>query len=112
MSGNLTFTSPPSPCDYLPDRVQQLRYEVAPWLRPAGYMERMHDGWRRFGYVVFRPECPSCRMCQSLRVPLIAAARERGVPHVYLGYYVQACRSLAYKARFRPNEVQIGRAHV
>jgi leucyl-tRNA---protein transferase len=222
MSGNITFTSPPSPCDYLPDRVQQLRYEVAPWLRPAGYMERVRDGWRRFGYVVFRPECPSCRMCQSLRVPvetfrpsqsqrrawklnhrqltlrvndtptssaekldllarfhrygheakgwpaesddeldlllanpfrteewcyylddrligvgyvdalpdglsaiyfyydplerqrspgtynilsLIAAARDRGLPHVYLGYYVEACRSLEYKARFRPNEV-------
>jgi arginine-tRNA-protein transferase len=183
-------------------------------------MERMNEGWRRFGPVLFRPECPSCTMCQSLRVPvstfrpsrsqrrvwrrnegevrivigspasspekldlfarfhahghevkgwppdndpdlelfllnpfpteewryylddrligvgyvdtffeglsaiyfyydpeerhrslgtfnilkMIAAARQLDLPHVYLGYYVGGCRSLEYKARFRPNE--------
>jgi arginine-tRNA-protein transferase len=36
---------------------------------------------------------------------LIAAARERRLPHVYLGYYVAGCRSSEYKRRFRPNEV-------
>ena len=36
---------------------------------------------------------------------MIESARERGLPHVYLGYYVEGCRSLEYKARFRPNEV-------
>ena len=35
----------------------------------------------------------------------IDAAAARGIPHVYLGYYVEGCRSLEYKARFRPNEV-------
>ena len=36
---------------------------------------------------------------------LLASARERGVPHVYLGYYVAGCRSSEYKRKFRPNEV-------
>jgi len=36
---------------------------------------------------------------------LLASALERGLPHVYLGYYVAGCRSLEYKGRFRPNEV-------
>jgi arginyl-tRNA--protein-N-Asp/Glu arginylyltransferase len=36
---------------------------------------------------------------------VIDAAAERGLPHVYLGYYVEGCRSLEYKDRFRPNEV-------
>ena len=36
---------------------------------------------------------------------VIDAAGERGLPHVYLGYYVEGCRSLEYKARFGPNEV-------
>jgi leucyl-tRNA---protein transferase len=221
METAITFRTTLSPCEYLPDRIRQLRYAVVPDFRPADYMQRLQQGWRRFGYAIFRPECPSCRMCQSLRVPvatfrpnpsqrrawkrnqgevtvrvgapslsperldlwarfhrhghetkgwparaggdpgmmlqnpfrteewtyyvgkrliavayvdalpealsaiycyydptevarspgtfnilsLLDSARERGLPHVYLGYYVAGCRSLEYKRRFRPNEV-------
>ena len=221
MESALSFIAPASPCEYLPDRVWQLRYEMVPQLSPADYLQRMHSGWRRSGFVMFRPECPSCRMCQSLRVPaatfrpsesqrrawkrnqrdvtirvgppslspdrldlwtrfhrhgsetkgwpadagpdpgtllenpfrteewayylgtrliavayvdalpgalsaiycyhdpaerarslgtynilsLIASARERGCPYVYLGYYIEGCRSSEYKGRFRPSEV-------
>jgi arginine-tRNA-protein transferase len=35
---------------------------------------------------------------------ILRAAAEWELPHVYLGYYVAGCRSLEYKARFRPNE--------
>jgi arginyl-tRNA--protein-N-Asp/Glu arginylyltransferase len=34
----------------------------------------------------------------------IEYARERGLRHVYLGYCVEGCASLRYKARFRPQE--------
>jgi arginine-tRNA-protein transferase len=221
VEATLSFTSSGERCEYLPDRISQLRYDIAPHLEPAEYMTRLREGWRRFGPIVFRPECPSCQMCRSLRVPvaafratdslrrvwrknagevrvrigspaesleklrllhafhhhghetkgwpadrhvdlrlfvhnpfpteewsyflddrliavgyvdamaeglsaiyfywdpaerqrslgtfniltMIQAARERGLPHVYLGYYVEGCRSLEYKARFRPNEV-------
>jgi len=217
----LTVISPQTPCVYLPDRLWQLRYEIAPDLQAVEYMERLKAGWRRIGFATFRPECPSCSMCQSLRVPvatfqpnqsqrrawkrnhtevdvrvgapsvsldrldlwakfhrdgqqrkgwpavagddpgmllqnpfpteewtyylgdrligvgyvdalpvglsaiyfyynpdenhrslgtfnilsLLAAARQRGLSHVYLGYYVEGCRSLEYKGRFQPNEV-------
>ena len=212
--------SPVTPCEYLPDRLSRHRYEVDVALRPADYMERMAAGWRRFGPVLFQPDCPDCRMCQSLRIPietftpnesqrrawkknvrevtirigtptvtpdkqqlfadfhqhghdtkgwprndarlhlfvsnpfeteewsyylgdrliavgyvdqlfkglsaiyfyydpaerhrslgtfnilaLIVSARLRRLPHVYLGYYVEGCRSLEYKARFGPSEV-------
>jgi len=221
MESAVTLLSTLSPCEYLPDRFSQLRYELVPHLRPADYVQRVQQGWRRFGYAVFRPECPSCRMCQSLRVPvatfhpnssqrrawnrnqadvsvrvgapslsrdrlnlwtsfhrhghemkgwpaevaadpgilldnpfateewtyyvgdrliavayvdalpaalsaiycyydpaegarslgtfnilsLLASALERGLSHVYLGYYVAGCRSMEYKRNFRPNEV-------
>jgi leucyl-tRNA---protein transferase len=36
---------------------------------------------------------------------LIAEAKRRGIPHIYLGYYVAGCESLEYKSNFRPNEV-------
>jgi leucyl-tRNA---protein transferase len=221
MESRLAFLSPPSPCEYLPDRNWQLHYEVVRRATPAEYTERLEQGWRRFGHVLFRPRCPSCQMCWSLRVPvgafrpsrsqrrawnvnqrdvtirigppaasranielferyhehqhvskqwprteahgldrftdnpfpteewryyvgdrliavgyvdalptalsaiyfyydpqerhrslgtynvlaIIDASRRRNVPYVYLGYYVEGCPSLEYKARFRPNEV-------
>jgi arginine-tRNA-protein transferase len=217
-----SFLEPASRCEYLPDRLWQLRYEIAPAMTRTDYSARMNAGWRRFGPILFRPECPECRMCQSLRVPvetfrpaegqrrawrknagdlelrvgdpvitdakqalldrfrqhghetkgwppageqvgmelfvrnpfsteewtywlgdrllaagyvdvlpdglsaiyffwepgearrslgtynilrMIAEARARGLRHVYLGYHVQGCRSLEYKARFRPHEI-------
>jgi hypothetical protein len=36
---------------------------------------------------------------------LLASARERGLPHVYLCYYVAGCLSVEYKRKFRPNGV-------
>ena len=218
---DLAFLSAPSQCGYLPDRIWQLRHEFTPEMVAQEYMNRLRSGWRRFGPILFRPECPSCRMCESLRIPvngfrasrsqrrawsrndsevrieigapssspekldlfarfhqhgrerkgwpaenepdlwvflqnpfpteewcyyvdgrligvgyvdalleglsaiyffhhpeesrrslgtfnilsMIEAARKRGLPHVYLGYYVEGCRSLEYKARFRPNDV-------
>ncbi len=36
-------------------------------------------------------------------------ARARGLEHVYLGYRVEGCPSLAYKARYEPHELLVGR---
>lgn len=225
MESLFTFTSPPSQCSYLPDREWQLHYEIVGRLDPREYMARLKQGWRRFGYSLFRPACPVCTMCRSLRVPVatfrpdrsqrrawaanatsvvlsigapsvspaklalydkfhqfqherknwpgrgaesaaeyaesftdnpfateewcyhldgrligvgyvdrlpeglsaiyfyhdpdeqhrslgtfnvlsvIGRAAKLALPHVYLGYFVEGCRSLEYKARFRPNEV-------
>jgi arginine-tRNA-protein transferase len=68
MYSRLSYYSPPGPCGYLPGRVW--RYEnVTGRFTAAEYMARLDQGWRRFGHNMFRPACPSCRMCQSLRVP-------------------------------------------
>lgn len=37
----------------------------------------------------------------------IEDCRRRQLPYYYLGYYVSGCRSMAYKARFRPNQVLV-----
>jgi arginine-tRNA-protein transferase len=224
-----TFVSPPDQCGYLPDRRWSLRYEVVGNLRPEEYSAKLLAGWRRFGYSLFRPECGTCRECQSLRVivpsfqpsrtqrrvwelnrkdveltiaapsvsaeklelydryhkaqtalkgwpehdaesasdymesfvnnpfvtqewtyriqgrlmgvgyvdhltiglsaiyffydpnerrrspgvynilSVIEAARQLSLPHVYLGFYVKGCRSLEYKAKYRPNEVLVNK---
>lgn len=219
----IAYTSPASSCDYLPDQQRRIHYLLQPDLRPDAYMIRLRSGWRRFGPVLFRPDCDACRSCQSLRVPttsfrpsasqrrvwnrnegevelrigsgsitsdrvelfsrfhshghatkgwptpddaeadmnfhllspipieewsywidgrlvgigyldslpdalsaiyfvhdpaehrrslgtfnvlkIIEAARVRKLPQVYLGYFVAGCRSLEYKANFRPNEI-------
>ena len=77
MESLFTFLSPPSQCGYLPDRDWSLHYEVVGQLAPAEYLERLQQGWRRFGYSLFRPECPTCRMCRSLRVPVATFRPDR-----------------------------------
>lgn len=39
----------------------------------------------------------------------IAEARRRGLAHLYLGYWIQGCRKMRYKDRYRPLEAWDGR---
>ena len=72
-----TFTTEPGPCGYLPNRMWSLSYDVVGELTPLEYQEKLKAGWRRFGYSLFRPACPSCRMCQSIRVPVATFRPDR-----------------------------------
>jgi leucyl-tRNA---protein transferase len=62
------FLAPPTRCGYLPEQVWRLEYEMVAGATPADYMRRMLQGWRRFGDTFFRPQCPHCQACRSLRV--------------------------------------------
>ena len=62
------FTSPPSSCAYLPAEVCRLDYRLIPGLDDARFADLLDRGWRRFGYQLFRPRCPACARCRSLRV--------------------------------------------
>ena len=66
----VTFKLPPSRCEYRLDRQSQFECEFAPEILPADFMRRLQAGWRRFGPVVFRPDCENCRSCLSSRVPV------------------------------------------
>lgn len=77
MESLLTFTTPVGPCGYLPDRQWRMRYEIASHISPREYQERLQQGWRRFGYSLFRPECPTCRACLSVRVPVATFRPDR-----------------------------------
>jgi arginine-tRNA-protein transferase len=62
------YVAAPSRCEYLPDQTWQLEYEWVRTVSPAEYLERLTQGWRRFGDMLFRPRCPRCTACRSLRV--------------------------------------------
>jgi arginyl-tRNA--protein-N-Asp/Glu arginylyltransferase len=62
------YLAPPAPCEFLPGRVWQMEYEFPTALTPALCMQRIEEGWRHFGGVLYRPRCPTCTACQSLRV--------------------------------------------
>jgi len=70
VDSHTTLLSAPETCPYLPERVTQMRYEIAVDLTPATYTARLDAGWRRFGPIMFRHECPSCQSCRSLRIPV------------------------------------------
>ena len=68
MESLFRYIAAPSTCGYLPDRQWSLEYEYVGAMTPAEYLRRLLEGWRRFGCMLFRPACPACRACQSLRV--------------------------------------------
>jgi arginine-tRNA-protein transferase len=77
MHSLFVFTSPRSPCSYLPDETSSLTYEIVGRMSAAEYQARLAAGWRRFGFSLFRPTCPACSKCLSLRVPAATFAPDR-----------------------------------
>jgi arginine-tRNA-protein transferase len=64
----LHYETPPGPCGYLAGQTWRFEHEFVGTLSPAEYEERLRQGWRRFGHLLFRPVCQTCTACQSLRV--------------------------------------------
>lgn len=59
-------------------------------------------------YFFWDPEHAPASLGVAHIVSLVADATAHGYPHVYLGYRVDACPSLAYKARYQPQEILDG----
>jgi arginine-tRNA-protein transferase len=56
----------------LPSEKASLVYSIRESIEPARYEALLERGWRRHGSTFFRPACPSCRQCRSLRVDVAA----------------------------------------
>ncbi len=65
-------------CSYLPDQQEQLLVfaGVTDHL-PSRYGQLIQLGFRRSGEQVYRPHCPSCQACQSVRIPVDGFALSR-----------------------------------
>jgi len=64
----LRFTTPAKTCSYLSDELSALEYRVHVTIPEEDYRVMLERGWRRHGAHFFKPACPDCRKCQSLRV--------------------------------------------
>lgn len=92
-----TFVDNPFP-------VQEWCYYLGDRLIGVGYVDVVPSAVSAI-YFFYDPE----ERLRSLGVfnvlSILHHATEQRVPHLYMGFYVAGCRSLDYKAKYRPNEV-------
>ncbi|MBI1357759.1 MAG: arginyltransferase [Acidobacteria bacterium] len=72
----------PRVCSYLPNEVASLEYRIVQGLEPERYEYLLERGYRRFGRQLFRPQCPGCRQCVSVRVLVDEFEPSRGFRRV------------------------------
>jgi arginine-tRNA-protein transferase len=83
----------------------EFRYYLRDWLVGVGYVDDLPQGLSAI-YCFYDPNERHRGLGTWNVLNIIDLAATRMIPHVYLGYFVEACPSLAYKARFRPNEIR------
>jgi len=69
--------------------------------------DRLKDGWSMV-YSFFDPAEEKKSLGSYMILERIEDARTRGLPYVYLGYWIEDCRKMVYKTRFKPYEVLHG----
>ncbi len=77
MESLFSYVAPPSRCGYLPQQRWSLEYEYVSAMTAGEYLQRMAAGWRHFGHMLFRPRCPGCTACRSLRIVVDAFQPDR-----------------------------------
>ncbi|MGE3473205.1 MAG: arginyltransferase [Vicinamibacterales bacterium] len=71
------YREAPHSCPYLPDQEASLDVRLMVEVTPAELGDLLALGWRRFGPAYFRPACPSCTKCLSVRIVTKAFAASR-----------------------------------
>lgn len=87
-----------------PFRTEEWTYWLGDDLIGCGYVDALPVGLSAI-YFFYEPEQRDRSLGTFNVLKVLEEASRRGLPHVYLGYFVVGCRSLEYKANFEPNEV-------
>lgn len=78
------FVTPPRPCPYLPGRIERDMFvELAPPNADRLHLRLAHLGFRRSHNVVYRPDCPGCQSCISVRVLVRQFRRPRSFERIW-----------------------------
>jgi arginine-tRNA-protein transferase len=88
-----------------PFPTQEWCYYLGSRLVGVGYVDDLREALSAI-YFFYDPEERHRGLGTYNVLRILDHAAERAVPYVYLGYFVEGCRSMEYKARFRPNEVR------
>ncbi len=79
-------------------------YYLGTQLIGVGYVDTLSTG-NSLIYFFYDPDQRE-RSLGTLNVLLgVQESQRRGLPYCYLGYFVNGCRSLQYKARYQPSDV-------
>jgi arginine-tRNA-protein transferase len=85
-----------------PADVTDLNFESWP-LKAVALCDRLADGISMV-YSFYNPDDADAGLGTYMILEHIEFARSIGLPHVYLGYWIEGSRKMAYKTRFRPQE--------
>ncbi|GKX32785.1 MAG: putative arginyl-tRNA--protein transferase [Rhizobiaceae bacterium MnEN-MB40S] len=98
---------------YVPTKIIEYRIEGEPdpdgsiaeqgRLIAVALSDIMGDGLSMV-YSFFDPDYASRSLGTYMILDHIQRAKDRGLPHVYLGYWVEGSRKMEYKTRFRPQD--------
>ncbi len=80
-------------------------YRIGEKLVAVGYVDELPESLSAI-YCFYDPELRERSLGTWNVLSVIEQASLRGLPHVYLGYYVTGCGSLEYKANFVPNQIR------
>jgi arginine-tRNA-protein transferase len=83
---------------------REVAYYDGPRLVGVGLCDETTRAWSA-GYFFYDPDYASHSLGVFHVLTLARLARERGQAHVYLGFRINGCGSMRYKARFRPHEL-------
>lgn len=97
-------------CEFLYDSplcTREFRYCLGRRLIGVGIADRVRTGLSSV-YMYFDPDFSGRSLGTFSVMWEVNHCRAEGLVHYYLGFYVAGCKTMAYKSRFRPNEVLVG----
>ena len=81
-----------------------LDLDIASWpLKAVALCDRLSDGISMV-YSYYDPAAAHLSLGTFMILDHIAFTRRMGLPHLYLGYWIEGSRKMEYKARFGPQE--------
>ncbi len=87
-----------------PFPVEEWTYYLDGKLLAVSYIDSLPEGYSGI-YFYHDPDFRDRSLGNWICLSLIEQAKLSNFPYIYLGYYIEGCRSMEYKGKFAPNQV-------